>query len=285
MIEPPRPDRLPPVAPRKQAYMRSRNRGNRLVRKKRLLRSTYRWISINALRLAILAILGAALAQGLIGVIRSEHFRLRTIRVEGLIHGSVRSIEDRLRPYVGHNLFAVDLDELEETVSRDPWVAHCSIKRLLPNTVRVRIHERVPAAVALLEGAPHLVDASGTLIAAANGATPDLPVLGGLDGADPADRARLLRQAVDGLHQLQRSVPTFAQELSELDLSRADRWIARSLHPGPDLLLDPERVDRNLDTYLAMRDEVDRRLGALSRVDLRWDGRIAFVPLELDGVN
>ena len=44
-------------------------------------------------------------------------------------------------------------------------------------------------------------------------------------------------------------------------------------------LLDPERVDRNLNHYLELRREIARRTGpSLQYVDLRWQDRIAVMP-------
>jgi len=43
-------------------------------------------------------------------------------------------------------------------------------------------------------------------------------------------------------------------------------------------LLDPERADRNLLEYLALEDEIGRRVGAATYIDLRWRDRIAVMP-------
>ena len=47
---------------------------------------------------------------------------------------------------------------------------------------------------------------------------------------------------------------------------------------GPEILLDPHRVERNLNRYLKLRREIARRADQLEYVDLRWQDRIAVMP-------
>jgi hypothetical protein len=47
---------------------------------------------------------------------------------------------------------------------------------------------------------------------------------------------------------------------------------------GPQILLDPGRIDRNLDDFLKLQPMIARRVGSVTRVDLRWDRRIALLP-------
>jgi hypothetical protein len=52
----------------------------------------------------------------------------------------------------------------------------------------------------------------------------------------------------------------------------------RTVDPGPAILLDPDRVERNLNRYLELRREIARRAGRLEYVDLRWRERISVMP-------
>ena len=47
---------------------------------------------------------------------------------------------------------------------------------------------------------------------------------------------------------------------------------------GPQILMDPERIDRNLGAYLALQPMIARKVGGTSRVDLRWSKRISLLP-------
>ena len=44
------------------------------------------------------------------------------------------------------------------------------------------------------------------------------------------------------------------------------------------ILLDPERIDRNLERYIRLSRAIDDRVGAQTYVDLRWQDRISVMP-------
>ena len=64
----------------------------------------------------------------------------------------------------------------------------------------------------------------------------------------------------------------------EVDVGPADRIIARFVDEPAPLLLDRNDVTTNLDHYLAVRDDIERRVGEVAAVDLRWRGRVVAVP-------
>ena len=70
----------------------------------------------------------------------------------------------------------------------------------------------------------------------------------------------------------------WADGVVEIDVSRPDRLGVRTQAGGPRLLLDPQRVERNLQDYLALQTQIDRRVGPAEYVDLRWSDRITVMP-------
>jgi len=53
----------------------------------------------------------------------------------------------------------------------------------------------------------------------------------------------------------------------------------RTAAEEPQLLLDPDRVEQNLDPYLELREAIARRVGDADYVDLRWRDRISVMPV------
>jgi hypothetical protein len=124
-----------------------------------------------------------------------------------------------------------------------------------------------------------VVDTNGYVIRASGpGATDDLPVLTGLDGLDEERLIAALRAGVASIERLRRAVPGWIGEISEIDLGRRDRIAVRTVDPGPTILLDPGRIERNLREYLELRGDIARRAGALRTVDLRWEDHISVTP-------
>lgn len=256
-----------------------RRRVNRHVRKARRVRTLLRWAGILAANLAIGAVLvvsGASVARHFT---TSSELAVREIVVEGTARTTPDAVKGVLQSYVGSNLVELDLEEVAKAATRDPWVKEASVKRMLPGTLRVTVVERTPGALALLRGLVYVVDDLGYVMGPAGPDLPyDLPLLVGLDGRQGKALEASLARGVALLVKLHEAQPVWAKGISELDLSRPDRVGVTRMDGGPQLLLDPEQIDRNLGAYLALQPMIARKVGGVSRVDLRWSQRISILP-------
>jgi cell division septal protein FtsQ len=268
----------PPFGPDRRYW---RRRANRQVRKERRTRAALRLLGLAGAHLAVVGLLLLAAARGWSHLSTSSSFDVREIVVQGTERTTPAAVAQALAPLRGRNLVALHLDEVETLLAPDPWVERASIRRVLPHLLRVDVVERVPTAIAVVGGRALAVDAKGTVIGpCGHGLADDLPVLTGLDSLAAEARPEALRRGVAAVVRL-RGVPgRFTEGVSELDLSRPDQIAARTSAPGPLLLLDPERVDRNVDRYLSLRTELERRVGSARYVDLRWSDRIALLPAD-----
>ena len=111
-----------------------------------------------AVNLALLAFASVVGARTMMNVSQSDHFRIRTLEFRGVELGSTEALRDRLDGLHAFNLFDLRLDQIATLVNEDPWVESCSIKRVLPDTLRIEVNERRPVAVALIDGRPKLLD-------------------------------------------------------------------------------------------------------------------------------
>ena len=256
-----------------------RSRANRRVRKARLTRSVLRWSALAGAHLALGGVLLYGGVRLFLTLASADEFSLASVEVEGARRVSTEEILVRLRPYAGRNILDLNLGEVAEVSARDPWALQASAKRVFPDTLRIRITERQPSAIAVIDGVAHVIDTEGYVIRPSGpGATDDLPVLTGLDGMNEDELIAALRRGVTLVARLRRVVPGWVGEISELELSRGDRVAVRTVDPGPTLLLDPARIERNLPEYLELRRDVARRVGAMKYVDLRWEDHISVMP-------
>ena len=256
-----------------------RRRVNRHVRKARRTRTLVRWAGILAANLAV----GAVLVVSGAGVVRhfmvSRELAVRDVFVEGTVRTTPAAVRAALKPFVGRNLLEVSLDEVASAATRDPWVKEATVKRILPGTLRVKVVERVPGALAILRSDVYVVDDGGFVMGPVGPDLPfDLPILTGLDGYEGKALEGALAAGVALLGRLSATHPVWYAGISELDLSRPDRVVVTRVDGGPRLLLDARDVDRNLDDYLALRGLIARKVGDASTVDLRWNRRISILP-------
>lgn len=269
--------RRPLVTEPDQKYWRTR--GNRKVRSRRQARSVARLALAITVNVAIAGVLGYAGYRIVEHVISSPEFDLRRVAVAGAHRGDPERIRARLARYNGTNLFRVDLEEIEASVRRDPWVRAAAVRRRLPDAIEVTVEEREPCARALIDGVLHVVDHDGYVLGPAGaGLADDLPVLTGLRGLDEAGLIGALRRGVAVVDGLRAADRDFAELVSELDLSRPDRMTVRTVTGRHGILLDPERVERNVKQYVELIDEIERRVGVLDYVDLRWSDQISVMP-------
>lgn len=80
----------------------------------------------------------------------------------------------------GENLLLISTGALEERVERLPWVAHATVERILPGTVRVKVTEREPAFVVNIATGKWTIDREGNVLAVGR-AERKLPVLSGIE--------------------------------------------------------------------------------------------------------
>jgi cell division protein FtsQ len=256
-----------------------RRRVNRHVRKARRTRALLRAAGIllaNVLVGVVLFVTGATVVRH---VTTSKELAVREIVVDGASRTTPDAVRSVLREFLGKNILEVSLEDIAQAAARDPWVREASVKRLLPGTLRVLVTERNPAALALVRGAIVVVDDRGVVMGPAGPTMPfDLPVLTGLTAAQGPALDESLARGVTLLSQLTASHAVWARGISELDLTLPDRVVVTLRSGGPQILLDPGRIDRNLDDFLKLQPMIARRVGSVTRVDLRWDRRIALLP-------
>jgi len=256
-----------------------RRRVNRHVRKARRARTLLRWTGILAANLAIgvvLVISGTSMARHFA---TSDELAVSEIVVEGATRTTPDAVRAVLKQFLGRNVLEVPLADVAKAAADDPWVKETTVKRVLPRTLRVTVVERTPGALALVRGLVYVVDDSGYVMGPAGPELPyDLPLLVGLDGYRDPDRAAALARGVALLLRLHESFPAWTRGISEVDLSHADRVAVTRLDGGPQILLDPDHIDRNLGAYLALQPMIARKVGDTTRVDLRWSRRISLLP-------
>ncbi len=261
-----------------RGFWRSRQR--RTVGKARLLRSMRRVALIVTAHAIIAGLLLFAGVRAFRELTTTSEFGLERIELAGAERASSTEIRRSLVGFIGRNVLDINLHEFDRIVERDPWIERATSKRILPRTIRVELHERVPLALARVGGRGDLAAGSGHMSRAAGpGTTDDLPVLVGLDGLEHQALRVTLRRGVALVQRLAGFDRHWLDGVSELDLSRADRVAVRTVAPGPEILLDPRSVERNIHAYLALRDEITRRVGDVAYVDLRWRDRVTVMPI------
>jgi cell division protein FtsQ len=226
----------------------------------------------------VLALVGYATHRGFDGIAALPMFRVQRIVVHGnhrLSNGDVLSLLDGLR---GQSLLAVSLDEWRGAVMTSPWVADALLRRTLPSTVDVSVHERTPLGVGRINGSLYLIDDDGAVIDlyGPQYADLDLPIIDGLSSApgDPdGTRAMLVRRLLDALR-----VRNMAARVSQIDVSDSRNAVVL-LDGDPTLVrLGDEHFVERLQSYLDLAPALRERMPGIDYVDMRFDERVYVRP-------
>lgn len=89
----------------------------------------------------------------------SDFFAIRNVETQGAQRVSSMKVEQIVRSGAHRSgVIEADLDSIKSEIEKLEFVKHASVARVLPDTVRVTIEERVPRATVRIGGADYLVD-------------------------------------------------------------------------------------------------------------------------------
>ena len=243
--------------------------------------SKHAWLAARLLALAL--VLGYAGYRGVALIAAASSLQIGHLVVRGqerLSTGEVLALVEGLR---GQNILAVDLDDWQQKLLSSPWVERATIRRVLPSTLELTVHERRPMGIGRHGTAMYLVDAGGVIIDEYGPvyADIDLPIIDGI-GAAPPDggsivdvaRAEFAARVIGALA----TRPELAKRVSQIDVS--DLHDAVLILDGDPALLrlgDTEFVAR-LQQYIDLAPALHERLNGIDYVDLRFDERLYVRP-------
>ena len=246
--------------------------------------SKHAWLAARFLVLAV--VLGYAGYRGAALIAAASSLQIDRMVVRGharLSTGEVLALVEGLR---GQNILAVDLDAWQQKLLSSPWVESATIRRLLPSTVEILVHERGPMGIGRLGTAMYLIDPKGVIIDEYGPAYADidLPIIDGI-GAPPRAssivdiaRAEFATRVVLALS----TRPELAKRVSQIDVSNLHDAVL-ILDGDPALLRvgDTDFVAR-LQQYIDLAPALHERLAGIDYVDLRFDERLYVRPPKTD---
>lgn len=202
-----------------------------------------------------------------------ERFAVRTIQVEGFVNTPRVAVDAITKQYEGLNLFQIDLQRVERDLGGLAWVRRIDIEKKLPDTLRIRITERSPIALARNGELLRYVDEEGAPFAELSPSVgdDDLPVVSDAEGEE-------LKRTVALLQSLRANDRELYSRISEIwpiaphGFAFYDRHLGAVVYANAD---DLSTKYRSLHAVLAA-DQNPR----IAYADLRFADRLIVKPLE-----
>ena len=249
--------------------------------RKRSPASKHAWLAARFLAMAVVLGYGGYRGATLIAAASSLQIGHMVVRGQArLSTGEVLALVEGLR---GQNILAADLDAWQEKLLASPWVESATIRRVLPSTVEISVHERRPMGIGRLNASLYLIDPRGVIIDEYGPvyADIDLPIIDGI-GAAPHQggsivdiaRAEFATRVIAALS----TRPELAKRISQIDVS--DLHDAVVILDGDPALLrlgDTDFVAR-LQQYIDLAPALHERMAGIDYVDLRFDERLYVRP-------
>lgn len=139
------------------------------------------------LRIGLLVLAVLAAIAGVVWLFRSSVFIVESVEIVGGKRLSTAQITELAALPRDVTLLRLPTKQIESRLERNPWISSAEVTRDFPDTVRIRVAERTPAAlVGVNSKSRWLVDRAGVWLAAqSTSATSTLILVRDVDGLDP----------------------------------------------------------------------------------------------------
>jgi cell division protein FtsQ len=215
--------------------------------------------------------------------------RLHQVLIEGCKHADTAQIESIIRREFSENLLRADLAGIRVRLQREPWIRRVEIRRMLPETLRIRIQERVPSVIAEIGGELQLLDNEGILLDqySSSYGKLDVPIFSGLKGdsveeyqAHQKENSARIGTGVEVLNELSSGSLKLTSSISEIDLSDEANVKLILVDDTAEIYLGDREFKKrfqmlmaNLSNYQGLKAEGNQ----IVAVDLRIDSQIIYV--------
>ncbi len=95
----------------------------------------------------------------------NSFFNIEKIDISGNAQVKTSDIIKTCNIKAGMNCLAIDLQEMERKLVKNPWIEYAGIKRELPDTIKIEVKERKPIFCAKKNNTLYYINAKGELIA------------------------------------------------------------------------------------------------------------------------
>jgi cell division protein FtsQ len=197
---------------------------------------------------------------------RDEWLPIDKISIRGQFEQlDTKALQQQLESYLGRGFFNVDIAEIQQQISQQPWISSVSVRRVWPNQLSVRVQEK--KAFARWDD-DHLLSTEAIVYAADSHKFSELPLINGYTG----DSMQLLKRYVE-LKQ------RFAEQGIELNALIEDSKGALSLTLDKRLQvsLGSNHNDLKIRHLLAVYSEqIRNRSEQIEHIDFRYSNGFAI---------
>ena len=203
--------------------------------------------------------------------------------VEGIHYASASQIRHIFAEDLGRSLYLVPIQKRRLQLLEIDWVEDATVAKIWPNTVKVRIRERVPAAFVRLAVDRNntmsrfaLIDRDGYILRPRVPAKFTLPVITGVRESEPIENRRARVRRVLGMLK---EIGPLAAQISEVNVADPNNLIVAEHIDNLvlNLMIGDENYTERLQNFQSNYEEIKAKRPDARKLDLRVDGVITAV--------
>jgi cell division septal protein FtsQ len=200
-------------------------------------------------------------------------FAIKTIESVGAKHTSRAAIDAVTRPYLGRNLFRLDIEELRRDMAALPWVSEVAIEKELPGRLTIHLTEREPVALVSERGDLRYVDVKGVVFEELRPefGNAGLPIIVSEGGEGVAE-------CVAFLEALRSGSPALYARVSEVSPEEGGTFRVFDRELRAPVLLDPADAASKWASLLSIAEAEQYEAGSIEYADLRFANRVVVKP-------
>jgi hypothetical protein len=211
----------------------------------------------------------------------SSDFRVRRVAIDGLRYLDEQTVLAASGIGPEGNVFKFDEAAVKAGIEKLPYVESCTVARVFPDTVRVSVHERVPAASLHVGRHAYEIDRHGVVLREyADGEMPMDPFITqapGVEFVKPGDTvdAAAIQTALAIWERVNQSTIVKDLRISELAALRGDDVRMFCSGASYEIRWGNEDVDGMTQRLEALWKKFDGKLPCVEYVDLRFGADVA----------
>jgi len=213
----------------------------------------------------VLVVTLTVVTWGTVTLLNPETLPVRSVQLEGIFKFmKEEDLQKAIAPYAKGGFFTVNIEQVQEAVHSLAWVDDVSVRRVWPDTLRIKIREQQPMARWRDDG---LLNIRGEHFAAEQSLVADLPVLYGPNGFEQALARRYTE--IDGL------LKNVELKVAGLYVDQRRSWRVR-LTNNIELKLGRTGVSPRLQRFVRTYPQVlAKKAASINTVDLRYTNGFA----------
>ena len=257
---------------------KKRKRGsnlNRRVPNKPKLGNWVRTLAELTSKLFLVGVVGYLIFAGWNFLISTPRFQIQNIYFQGNNILSDTQILEWLGPVKGENLIAIDLVDLSQRLSKNPWIQSASIRRNFPQGLEFKLTERVPYA-RIKKDQIYLVDSFGVTLSPEKPEYRHLPLIIMQGEKENNFLEGKVLHSLKTMHYFNKLSFFDNNPLDAAKLIGHSRVLFITLNRDIQIHMSMDRLDEGRKNFLLILDTLDEENSKIQMIDLSFKDQVVI---------